>query len=99
MLVCKMEKVFPPGWFNVIQHLLVHLPWEGKVGGPMQFRWMYSQERELKKLRSTVWLEVSRLLAATSNSRVVTSVEDASRVSADYYGILQKIIEYTFRGA
>jgi hypothetical protein len=26
VLVCKMEKVFPPGWFNVIQHLLVHLP-------------------------------------------------------------------------
>jgi hypothetical protein len=26
VLVCKMEKVFPPGWFNAIQHLLVHLP-------------------------------------------------------------------------
>jgi hypothetical protein len=54
VLVCKMEKVFPPGWFNVMQHLLVHLPWEARVGGPMQFRWMYSQERELKKLRATV---------------------------------------------
>jgi hypothetical protein len=32
----------------------VHLPWEAKVGGPVQFRWMYSQERELKKLRATV---------------------------------------------
>jgi hypothetical protein len=26
ILVCKMEKVFPPGWFNAVQHLLVHLP-------------------------------------------------------------------------
>jgi hypothetical protein len=34
--------------------LLVHLPWEAKVGGHAQFRWMYSQERELKKLRVTV---------------------------------------------
>jgi hypothetical protein len=34
-----------------MQHLLVHLPWEAKVRGPTQFRWMYSQERELKKLR------------------------------------------------
>jgi hypothetical protein len=25
VLVCKMEIVFPPGWFNVIQDLLVHL--------------------------------------------------------------------------
>jgi hypothetical protein len=50
MLVCKMEKVFPPVWFNVMQHLLVHLLWEARVGGPIQFRWMYGQERELKKL-------------------------------------------------
>jgi hypothetical protein len=37
-----------------MQHLLVYLPWEAKVEGPAQFRWMYSQERELKKLRVTV---------------------------------------------
>jgi hypothetical protein len=54
ILVCKMKKVFPPGWFNAMQHLLAHLPWEAKVGGHVQFRWMYSQERELKKLRATV---------------------------------------------
>jgi hypothetical protein len=35
----------------MMQHLLVHLPWEAKVGGPVQFRWMYSRERDLKKLR------------------------------------------------
>jgi hypothetical protein len=46
----------------------------------------------------TVKLEASRPLAATCNSRVVTSGEDASEVAADYYGILQKIIEYTFGG-
>jgi hypothetical protein len=54
ILVCKMEKIFLLGWFNAMQYLLVHLPWEVKVGGPVQFRWMYSQERELKKLRATV---------------------------------------------
>jgi hypothetical protein len=43
-------------------------------------------------------LEVSRPLAATYNSGVVTSGEDASEVAPDYYGILQKIIEYTFEG-
>jgi hypothetical protein len=26
VLICKMKKVFPAGWFNVMQHLLVHLP-------------------------------------------------------------------------
>jgi hypothetical protein len=54
VLVCWMEKIFLPGWFNAMQHLLVHLPWEAMVGGPAQFRWMYSQERELKKLKVTV---------------------------------------------
>jgi hypothetical protein len=26
VLVCNMEKVFSPGWFNAMQYLLVHLP-------------------------------------------------------------------------
>jgi hypothetical protein len=43
VLICKMEKIFSPGWFNAIQHLLVHLPWDAKVVRPAQFRWMYSQ--------------------------------------------------------
>jgi hypothetical protein len=54
ILVSKMEKIFPLGWFNAIQHLLVHLPWEARVGVPTQFMWMYSQEREPKKLIVTV---------------------------------------------
>jgi hypothetical protein len=33
-LLCKMEKIFPPRWFDAMQHLLVHLPWQAKVGGP-----------------------------------------------------------------
>jgi hypothetical protein len=32
----------------------VHLPWEARVGGPVKFRWMYSQEIKLKKLRYMV---------------------------------------------
>jgi hypothetical protein len=35
VLVYRMEKIFPPGWFNAMQHLLVHLPWDAKVGGPV----------------------------------------------------------------
>jgi hypothetical protein len=46
----------------------------------------------------TAKLEASHPLAATCNSGVVTSGEDASGVAADYYGILQKNIEYTFGG-
>jgi hypothetical protein len=53
-LRCKLEKIFPPGWFNPMQHLLVHIPYEAKVGGLVQYRWMYHMERALKYLRAMV---------------------------------------------
>jgi hypothetical protein len=52
--LCKLEKIFSLGWFNPMQHLLVHLPYEAKIGGPQQYRWMYHIERALKKLRAMV---------------------------------------------
>jgi hypothetical protein len=53
-LICKLEKIFPSGWFNPMQDLLVHLPYEAKLGGPQQYRWMYHIERTLKNLRAMV---------------------------------------------
>ena len=43
--LCKLEKVFPPGFFDSMEHLPIHLPYEAKVGGPVQYRWMYPFER------------------------------------------------------
>jgi hypothetical protein len=54
VLLCKMEKIFPPGFFNPMQHLLIHLPYEAKVGGPVQYRWMYHNERTLRYLKPMV---------------------------------------------
>jgi hypothetical protein len=54
VLICKLEKIFPSGWFNPMQDLLVHLPYEAKLGGPQQYRWMYHIERALKNLRAMV---------------------------------------------
>ena len=28
VLLCKLEKIFPPAFFNPMQHLLLHLPYE-----------------------------------------------------------------------
>jgi hypothetical protein len=44
VLVCKMEKIFPPGFFNPMQHLIIHLPHEARLGGPVQARWNYPFE-------------------------------------------------------
>ena len=43
--LCKLEKIFPPIFFDSMEHLLIHLAYEAKVGGPNQFRWMYLLER------------------------------------------------------
>jgi hypothetical protein len=44
-------------------------------------------------------LEMSCSLAAITNSRAVTSGEDATGHVTDYYVILQNIVKYTFSGA
>jgi hypothetical protein len=54
VLICKLKKIFPQGWFNPMQYLLVDLPYEAKLGGPQQYRWMYHNERALKNLRARV---------------------------------------------
>lgn len=44
-ILCKLEKLFPPAFFNSMEHLPVHLPHEAYIGGPVQYRWMYPFER------------------------------------------------------
>nr|XP_043639519.1 uncharacterized protein LOC122610612 [Erigeron canadensis] len=45
LTLCKMEKIFPPSFFTVMVHLVIHLVSEVKLGGPLAFRWMYPIER------------------------------------------------------
>jgi hypothetical protein len=45
VLLCKLEKIFSPSFFNVMEHLIIHLPYETQLGGPIQARWMYPFER------------------------------------------------------
>jgi len=42
--LCKLEMIFPPSFFDSMEHLLIHLPFEAKLGGPVQYRWMYPFE-------------------------------------------------------
>ncbi|PKU65335.1 hypothetical protein MA16_Dca001225 [Dendrobium catenatum] len=52
-ILCQLEKIFPPGFFDSMEHLPIHLPYEAMVGGPVQYRWMYPFERYLNKLKKT----------------------------------------------
>ncbi|XP_049367943.1 uncharacterized protein LOC125832793 [Solanum verrucosum] len=43
----KLEKILPPGFFDVMEHLPVHLVHEARLGGLVQYRWMYPFERTI----------------------------------------------------
>ncbi|XP_075653053.1 uncharacterized protein LOC142623501 isoform X2 [Castanea sativa] len=51
MILCKMEMIFPPAFFDIMVHLALHLPREVELAGPVQFCWMYPIERFLGKLK------------------------------------------------
>ncbi|XP_050222508.2 uncharacterized protein LOC126672598 [Mercurialis annua] len=53
-ILCKLERIFPPSFFNSMEHLPVHLPYEAMMAGPVQYRWMYPFERYLRKLKNKV---------------------------------------------
>ncbi|KAM3365980.1 hypothetical protein ACQJBY_015509 [Aegilops geniculata] len=52
--LCKLEKEFPPSFFDVMMHLPVHLANEALLGGPTIYRWMYLFERQIKCLKLLV---------------------------------------------
>ncbi|XP_010233350.1 uncharacterized protein LOC104583235 [Brachypodium distachyon] len=54
VLLCKLERIFPPSMFVTMQHLIIHLPYEAQMWGPVQHRWMYAVERLMKTLRAKV---------------------------------------------
>ncbi|XP_071712837.1 uncharacterized protein [Rutidosis leptorrhynchoides] len=49
-----VQRIFPPSFFDVLVHLSVHLATEAKLGGLIQYRWMYPVERYLATLKSYV---------------------------------------------
>ncbi|XP_071740336.1 uncharacterized protein [Rutidosis leptorrhynchoides] len=53
-ILCDLERIFPPSFFDVMIHLSVHLASEARLGGPVHYRWMYPIERYLGTLKSYV---------------------------------------------
>uniref|UniRef100_A0A251URJ8 DUF4218 domain-containing protein n=1 Tax=Helianthus annuus TaxID=4232 RepID=A0A251URJ8_HELAN len=47
IILCKLEKIFPPAFFTIMVHLCVHLPEEALLGGPVSQRWMFGIKRRM----------------------------------------------------
>jgi hypothetical protein len=43
--IYKLAMIFPSSFFYLMENLPIHLPYKAKVGGLVQYRWMYSFER------------------------------------------------------
>ncbi|XP_028193232.1 uncharacterized protein LOC114378827 [Glycine soja] len=51
VVLCQMEMFFPPSFFDIMVHLVVHLVREIRCCGPTYFRWIYPVERYMKVLK------------------------------------------------
>ncbi|KAL0544363.1 hypothetical protein IC582_019477 [Cucumis melo] len=52
--LCLFEKYFPPLFFTIMIHLIVHIVREVKLCGPIYLRWMYPFERFMKVIKNSV---------------------------------------------
>ncbi|GJR70553.1 hypothetical protein Tco_0016618 [Tanacetum coccineum] len=53
-ILCNLELIYPPAFFDIMIHLVIHLPLEAVFGGPIRPWWMYPFERYMKKLKNYV---------------------------------------------
>ncbi|KAI5323212.1 hypothetical protein L3X38_032284 [Prunus dulcis] len=53
-VLCKFEMIFPPAFFTSMMHVMVHLPEEALLAGPVNYHWMYPIERLLGELKKSV---------------------------------------------
>ncbi|WMV57920.1 hypothetical protein MTR67_051305, partial [Solanum verrucosum] len=52
VITTKLEKIFPCGFFDVMEHLPIHLVQEAYLEGPVQTKWMYPFERRNRPNRN-----------------------------------------------
>ncbi|GKA05353.1 reverse transcriptase domain-containing protein, partial [Tanacetum coccineum] len=53
-ILCNLELIYPPAFFDIMIHLVIHLPLEAIFSGPIRPRWMYPFKRYMKKLKNYV---------------------------------------------
>lgn len=54
LTLCELEKIFPPSFFDIMEHLPIHLADEALIAGAVIFQWIYPIERYLFTLKEYV---------------------------------------------
>ncbi|GJV45045.1 hypothetical protein Tco_1429581 [Tanacetum coccineum] len=50
-ILYELELIYPPALFDIMVHLVIHLPIKALEDGPIRPQWMYPFERYMKKLK------------------------------------------------
>ncbi|GJU13175.1 copia protein [Tanacetum coccineum] len=53
-ILCNLQQIYPPAFFDIMIHLVIHLPQEALESGHVPYRWIYPFERYMKKLKNYV---------------------------------------------
>ncbi|GKD70940.1 hypothetical protein Tco_1325030 [Tanacetum coccineum] len=53
-ILCNLELIYSPAFFDIMIHLVIHLPLEALEGWPIRPWWMFPFERFMKKLKGYV---------------------------------------------
>ncbi|GJZ44807.1 F-box domain containing protein [Tanacetum coccineum] len=53
-ILCNLELIYPLGFFDIMIHLVIHLPLDTLKDDPIRPRWMYPFERFMKKLKNHI---------------------------------------------
>ena len=83
ILLCNLEKIFPPVFFDVMENLAIHLPYEAFLRGPLHYGWMYQYERTMKYLKGK-----AKNLAKVEGSITAGSfTEETSHFTSYYFAL------------
>ncbi|WZY94215.1 hypothetical protein YC2023_066544 [Brassica napus] len=84
ILLCNLEKIFPQGFFDVIDHLAVHLPYEALLCRLIHYGWMFQYERAMKYLKGK-----AKNLAKVEGSIIAGSFMEETSHFTSYYFVLK----------
>nr|GEV18281.1 pyruvate kinase [Tanacetum cinerariifolium] len=79
-ILCNLELIYPPAFFDIMTHLVIHLPLEAIDGGRIHPWWMYPFERFMNKLKKYV-----RNKAKPKGSIVEGYVAEEALTLSSYY--------------
>ncbi|WMV50046.1 hypothetical protein MTR67_043431 [Solanum verrucosum] len=98
----KLEKIFPCGFFDVMEHLPIHLVQEARLGVKEVALGPKSQVLTMNKYCVNGFKfqteEVSRNKKTNNSSVYIQSDVNGTGQTIEYYGVIQEIIEVRYSG-